>query len=146
MDSHEFSGEIVSYLDDNLEAYLRWMKQEGFLNNTVIMLYSDHGNHINFVLKESIYGYTELSNPFLFMSLPENVAGKFGDNLVRNENKMATHYDIHESTLHLIDKKGISNGTNFFKDVINSNRTCKSVGVVEECACKNQSSWLGLDW
>ena len=71
MDSHEFSGEIVSYLDANMEEYLRWLEKEGHLSNTVVMMYSDHGNHINFLLKESIYGYTELSNPFLFVLLPE---------------------------------------------------------------------------
>jgi hypothetical protein len=50
---------------------------------------------------------------------------------------MLTHYDIHESTLGLLGLKGVSNGTNFFKEKVDPNRTCKSAGVIEECACKN---------
>ena len=46
IDQHEPSGEIIKYVDKNLRDFLELTKKEMGLDESVIMLHSDHGLHM----------------------------------------------------------------------------------------------------
>lgn len=48
IDAHEGTGEALKYLDENLATFLAEMNDNGaFGDDTAIMLFSDHGLHMN---------------------------------------------------------------------------------------------------
>jgi arylsulfatase A-like enzyme len=65
MDGHEGTGEVISWMDDTLADFLgRRMKDH--LNDTIIIVLSDHGNHMNPLCVPACYpqvgfAYTDLS-------------------------------------------------------------------------------------
>ena len=59
----------LSYADDDLFDFLKWMKDEGHLEKTVLVLFSDHGSrHEN--LRGSLEGKMEERMPFLSITVP----------------------------------------------------------------------------
>jgi hypothetical protein len=48
IEAHEPSGEVISLVDADLEAHLRWMDESGALANTAIAIISDHGLHMGY--------------------------------------------------------------------------------------------------
>ena len=42
---HESTGELVKYIDDPLEKFLRDFYNQGNLKNTELLILSDHGAH-----------------------------------------------------------------------------------------------------
>ena len=43
---HEITGEVIAYLDDPLSDFLANIEQEGLIDDTVVVLFSDHGLHM----------------------------------------------------------------------------------------------------
>jgi Protein of unknown function (DUF229) len=71
--AHEFTGENHSFVDEIVEKYLRKLDEKGHLDNTVVYLYGDHGDHINFLLHNKVSGFSEKLNPALFVMLPKQI-------------------------------------------------------------------------
>lgn len=91
---HEFSGENSRFLDPELAKILNKFDEENLLDDTIVYIYSDHGDHIDFLMWNTVSGYSELMNPPLFMILPDHLAEKHHDNLVENEQRLITHYQL----------------------------------------------------
>ena len=68
------------------------MDEDGMLENTIIYLYSDHANHIDFLMLTTRSGFAEKMNPAFMMILPERIAEKYHNNLKANEQKLMSHY------------------------------------------------------
>lgn len=43
---HEGTGELIQTLDDPLSSFLEESTDSGLLDNTVVVLFSDHGLHM----------------------------------------------------------------------------------------------------
>lgn len=84
MDSHEFTGELSYYLDQHLPKFFESMLQEGLLDDSIVLLMSDHGNNANLFFKGTSSGKIELANPFFMMLLSENNSVKYGSMLTKN--------------------------------------------------------------
>lgn len=82
--AHEFTGENSRYTDIELAKVLNKMDEEKMLDNTIIYLYSDHANHIDFLMLMTRSGFAEKMNPAFMMILPEKVAEKHHDHLIAN--------------------------------------------------------------
>lgn len=48
-DSHEPTGQVLRYLDDNLHKYLLGLEEKGHLDDTILYIFGDHGNHYRLV-------------------------------------------------------------------------------------------------
>jgi membrane-anchored protein YejM (alkaline phosphatase superfamily) len=82
--AHEFSGENSRFLDPVLAEWLEKFDSEGLLDDTIVNLYSDHGDHIDFLMWKTKSGYSELMNPFMFIMVPDHIADEHHQNLEAN--------------------------------------------------------------
>lgn len=100
MDSHEGSGEVIKYDDDIYLNYLKWLEEEGFMKDTLILLYSDHG----FRMPGYLYGIfnfddynKEVYLPAVFMLIPTDIKGfeQIDHFMMENENKFMLPWDLY---------------------------------------------------
>lgn len=140
---HEGTTESGKYVDLELRKLLGNMDSRGEFNNTVVLFFSDHGNHLNRFVIETEPGHSELMNPFLFAMVPDWLDEKFGENLKKNQQKITTHFDIFESLWKLISKEEKHFGSldggaySFFHD-IGKDLTCKQKSITGTCRCVNK--------
>jgi len=129
--AHEFSGENSRYTDIELAKVLEKMDSEELLDNTIIYLYSDHANHINFLMLTTRSGYAEKMNPMFFMIMPAHVAEKHHENILWNQQKLMSHYQIFHNTVRYLgyDKttwdKNVLEKESIFYDRLPTDATCE---------------------
>lgn len=70
-EAHEASMEVIATLDPGLSSLLDWFYSTGALNNTVIIITSDHGSHMSLYYTFSSAGRLEHKMPELFMIYPK---------------------------------------------------------------------------
>ena len=140
-DSHEATGELIALMDEPLTKFLDDLLKNGDLKDTIIFLFSDHGNHMAMHL--TILPTDDLAiekiMPFFFLMLPkknksyqnDNLLDEFYVNLYKNQQSFVTCYDIHDTIIHIIfnemDKKKAPysiNGTSLFNRIDDKHRTC----------------------
>ena len=49
MESHEPSNQVLHYSDDVLLKYIKDLEESGYLEDTMLVFASDHGNHMNLI-------------------------------------------------------------------------------------------------
>ena len=90
--------------DEPLFQTLKWFKQSGYLNNTVLIIMSDHGmRYLGF--RDTLQGRFEDRMPFLFFVFPAWFSAKYPkamENLRRNKHKLTTVYDVHQTLKDLL--------------------------------------------
>ncbi|KAJ2304581.1 hypothetical protein IWW54_005356, partial [Coemansia sp. RSA 2705] len=152
LEGHEGTGEVLRTLDDALAAFLDDIWQSGELNNTVLMVGSDHGLHmgLNFAYLQN--GRIEHQNPFFAMSVPEHLYQYAGDYwaahgegqahpLALNEQRLTTPFEIHHTFRVLADWPQFSSNdwsrSLFYPQ--KKGRTCSEAGIgASFCMCKVQ--------
>ncbi|KAH3863198.1 uncharacterized protein LOC127866464 [Dreissena polymorpha] len=89
--------------DDLLLEFLQWMKSERNMDNTLLMVLSDHGFRIGGASLTHI-GRAENSNPFLMVHVPRNLKeDKTIDQiLTHNTKQLLTPYDIYQTVHDLL--------------------------------------------
>ncbi|CAG9825535.1 unnamed protein product [Phaedon cochleariae] len=138
--------------DGDYATLLKTLKDGGHLENTVLILMSDHGIRWG-AIRETFQGMMEERLPFVFMVLPEWYKYKYQkayQNLMINERRLTTPFDLHETLLDLLhpfnlteenlEASGTSNkrprGVSFFRS-ISKNRTCEEAGIASHwCTCQ----------
>ena len=146
--AHELTGENSRYLDQHLAHFLEEMDSAGHLDNTIVYIYSDHGDHINYVLADSVSGSIEKMNPFFFAMLPsEYLKGKnIEGNILENRHRMVTHFDMFRNDLIVMGKKadeGTEKGASLFFSLVDKGRSCESAKVRDNCKCHAEGSGSG---
>jgi len=81
--AHEFSTLNSWFTDPKLEKALRNLEKKGHLEDTIVWIYSDHGQHVNFI-QRSEAGRTKQMNPFMFVMIPKELDELIGSNLEHN--------------------------------------------------------------
>ncbi|CAG5127706.1 unnamed protein product [Candidula unifasciata] len=147
-----FSGELShdevnpsQYLDPDLLTFLTHFKAEGYLNNTLLILFGDHGSRKG-ILRRTLQGKIEERLPFMSMVFPESFRKKHRalyENLKRNAKGLTTPFDIHKTLLDVLDLPKVyqasqqkpDRGVSLFRS-IPENRTCHQAGVdTHWCTC-----------
>ena len=85
MDGHEFTGELLVYLDNLLPEFFETMRKEGLLDDSIVFVLSDHGNNSNLFFKGTTAGKNELANTFFMSLMSKNNADLYGKNMEKNE-------------------------------------------------------------
>lgn len=96
--SHEYQN-FLTYADDDIAEFLTWFKTSGQLDNTVLIVFSDHGSRIETVRNTPV-GRLEDRLPMLHLVLPKSLRSKhpeFHSILKENENRVATAFDVHQT-------------------------------------------------
>ena len=165
MDSHEATAELINLFDRPLVEFLDGLYKNGELKDTIVFLFSDHGNHMSPHLSLMPTDDLEMEKimPFFFILLPkknskyknEFFLDEYYDNLYKNQQSLSTCYDIHDTMIHIIFNEGdktkapySKNGTSLFNSINDKQRTCDDFPEIYEkrspgtltCNCiKNKS-------
>ncbi|XP_060065896.1 uncharacterized protein LOC132546203 [Ylistrum balloti] len=136
------SDNIVKEYDDVLTNFLENFIKDGHANNTVLIVFSDHGSRFGH-LRKSPVGRLEERLPAVFMVLPTNFsidAIEAVSNLNENARKLTTPYDVHETLLdilHQTQNRTINgtHGISLFSE-IPPDRDCRRAGISSHwCTC-----------
>ena len=134
----------IGYVDDDLESFLRTFQKEGFLKNTLLIIFGDHGIRFS-GLRKTIQGKLEERLPFISLTFPKWFYEKYPDlhkNLVHNSKVLTTPFDVYATFRHLLSypsyPSGITTGQSLFNKIDADNRTCENAGVEQHwCPCLN---------
>lgn len=118
---------------------LKKFDEEKLLDDTILYIYSDHGDHIDFLMWNTVSGYSELMNPPMFVMVPDHLAEKHHDNLTTNSQRLITHHQIFNNNIKYIEvtpsDRTLKGGYTLFYDTAPVKGTCESEHVFEDCKC-----------
>ncbi|KFD49357.1 hypothetical protein M513_09804 [Trichuris suis] len=140
---------MVELADGPTVEHLKFFQDNGFLNDTVFIVFSDHGARFS-SLRRTKQGKLEERNPFVSIILPPWFKEKFPtavSNLMKNGNRLTTPFDLHATLKSLLNfpppKVGnlSHRGISLFSEVPAS-RDCANAGIAPHwCSCL---SWKKL--
>jgi len=147
IDGHEWTNEVIKYMDDPLLKFLQNFEDKETENEktnnfkkTAIVILSDHGLHMNgpSIILNFDDVEKEMLLPVLNIMLPRNLADSYiGKALELNENRIIGGYDIHNIFKVLIGDKDLSKYGELPFKVMPDWRSCLNVGVPDyRCLCK----------
>lgn len=96
--SHD-SINLIGVADDDIKNWLDSLLISGLLNNTILILMSDHGNRFA-EIRNTLQGKLEERLPFFSFVFPESFKKKFpGEyrNFQTNVDRLTTPFDVHET-------------------------------------------------
>ena len=150
--SHDYLNN-AGLLDEVYHGFLKTIYKAGYLNNTILVLFSDHGMRFGEIVETS-QGYLEERLPFMFIVPPPGFKHKYPlayKNLYNNRDKLTTPFDIHATLEMVLEQKypneSKSHGGRTEKGIclfspISSRRTCVDADIpAHYCACQ---SWTQL--
>ena len=134
---------LLSIADKEIVRYLRSLKEENLLNETMFIMMGDHGARFG-EIRGKLQGKLEERLPMMSVTLPswfkERYADKF-ENFKQNTGIITSHLDFHATFLHLSSFNdhpptwNQSHGSTLFKP-LSRNRTCAQAGIPElYCPC-----------
>lgn len=160
--SHD-SLNLPRVADKPYADFIRKLHASNYLNNTVLLIASDHGLRYGHFLK-TYMGKLEERLPAMFMVFPPWVYEKYpeiGKNLRRNQHKLTTPFDIHETLIDIMHFRGsprpvgkvtgkngrwrLPRGISLMSE-IPEERTCKDAEILPHwCTCQNHRPILRND-
>ncbi|CAI4222045.1 unnamed protein product [Auanema sp. JU1783] len=142
---------LVQVEDDDLYKFLKNMNEEGYFDDSMVIIMADHGHRFA-KLRETQQGQLEERLPFVSVSLPakmrETTVGKqMQENLIRNKEKLSTPFDLHATLMDILytpilsDLTSVQSGKerslSLFRPIPES-RTCDTAGIEPHwCTCLN---------
>ncbi|XP_055635031.1 uncharacterized protein LOC129774949 [Toxorhynchites rutilus septentrionalis] len=149
-----FHGELshdsinqVGVADTDITNWLVELKQSGLLNNTILIMMSDHGNRFAEV-RNTLQGKQEERLPFFGFVFPEWFQKQYSEqyaNFRSNLNRLVTPFDVHETLQDVLNLQNMnakqrpthSRAISLFEE-IPSNRSCAEAYIEPHwCACLN---------
>uniref|UniRef100_A0A1B0ET90 Uncharacterized protein n=1 Tax=Lutzomyia longipalpis TaxID=7200 RepID=A0A1B0ET90_LUTLO len=145
--SHD-SINLVGVADDDFTAWLKELHSRSVLNNTLLIVMSDHGNRFAEV-RNTLQGKQEERLPFFAFVFPEWWKNKFPQaysNFKENTQRLVTPFDVHATLKDLLklqtddaraSRNEHSRGISLF-DRIPETRSCADAWIEPHwCACLN---------
>ncbi|XP_072394031.1 uncharacterized protein [Diabrotica undecimpunctata] len=133
--------------DDHYYSMIKYFKEHGYLNKTILFVMSDHGIRTG-KIRSTYQGMMEERLPLLYVYLPEWYKQRYQQqyrNLQQNSLRLTTPFDLYETFVHLLNiensdtKTGSSDksrGVSLLRK-ISKHRTCEDVGIVSHwCTCQ----------
>ncbi|XP_069997397.1 uncharacterized protein [Penaeus vannamei] len=141
---------LVSVADNDLLALLTSLRDQGHLNDTILVLMSDHGHRFT-TIRSTQQGKQEERLPFMALVLPQSVKDSYPSavgNVRVNVHRLTTPFDLHPTMQDILHFSGArlgqltERGISLFSQVPSS-RTCADAFVEPHwCACLN---WEPVD-
>ncbi|GFR60724.1 hypothetical protein ElyMa_003538900 [Elysia marginata] len=141
------SASLVGSADFAYVKFLRRFKEEGHFNNTVLILYSDHGYRFG-DMRDSYVGKVEERLPFFYIVFPRSFREKYPDivkNLNINSKRLTTPFDVYETLKDILYFDGVARkgslsdrGISLLREVP-AERTCEHAQILPHwCLCLEQ--------
>lgn len=143
IDGHEFTGELSEIVIDKwVRKMFDFLENENFLKNTIVRLFSDHGDHVNPIGYKTVSGKVERFNPMFFQMIPKKYKETYGKYMEGNVQKLIHHKDFFVADLGVMGIKEnpfkSKGGLNYMETEIPTGRTCKDIKLydpVKLCYC-----------
>ena len=127
--------------DNDLFDFLQEFKRKGHMDDTILIIFSDHGlRAANF--RETIQGKLEERLPFMSITLPPSLTKNHPEvyeALKHNSDVLTTHFDMHATLKHILNyprQPWNITGQSLFTHINQSARTCESAGIKDHwCPC-----------
>eukprot|EP00898_Chlorokybus_atmophyticus_P004661 jgi/Chlat1/5196/Chrsp33S05173 len=163
-EGHEGTGEIIGRLDPQIASFLQDFEASGHLNNTLVVIISDHGLHMRPLTVADAY-QTKLENylPLLHIVAPKYMlSASRATALLENTQALVGSFDIHATLLHVLRmsqlRSSICNnatlwprrleGKSLMAGLVEdreTGRTCRQAGINKSsCKCLNPYKLDGL--
>ncbi|XP_013402922.1 uncharacterized protein LOC106168430 [Lingula anatina] len=157
---HDEYGTRIQTLDPDLAKYVEVVSSQ---ENTITVLFSDHGNAYGRFVEQSIEGRLEVYHPFLYILIPEPVASQLGPKAVKNlkinQQRLVSIFDVHYMLRSLLPKKTPPSpqATALAKlfnipprgllDIVSANRTCDDIPRLPPslCICEGYETMVSND-
>ena len=154
LDGHEPTGEVLGYLDEEFYHFLHNFYSKAFLKDTIVIIFSDHGQHLNGPLyfTKSMDFFYERTLPILILIIPNEkrlYENNLYETLKNNQQVFITAYDIHETLINIVFGNDNNNyikfsskyGNSLFKKLNYKIRFCESSlfdSQIKLCNCKQK--------
>ena len=141
MDGHEDTSETISFLDYPLTNFLNELYNKNLLEDTSIFFVSDHGLHmprIHLLLSKEQFIH-DRSLPLLIMFYDDKNFILNNNQIMYNQQKFVTAYDIYETLLHICfgeEQFKNSNGKSLFSYIDESQRNCEKYYELKSSDCR----------
>nr|XP_002741805.1 PREDICTED: uncharacterized protein LOC100366885 [Saccoglossus kowalevskii] len=130
----------LGWADSDLQRYLKSLYEGGHLENTIHILFGDHGARYSDI-RNTMQGKLEERLPFMSVFIPKKLRDshpEMYEHLQANAEKLTTPFDIHATFKHILnysDDTVSGRGISLFKKIPLS-RTCEDAGVdTHWCTC-----------
>lgn len=133
----------VQVVDEDFLGFLQSLDSGGHLNNTLLILMSDHGARFQEV-RQTVQGKYEERMPYVGLRLPPEFAQRYPQaylNLRTNTARLTTPYDIHDTFQDILHYRAgrrahaTDRGISLFQE-IPLERSCAQAGIETHwCAC-----------
>ncbi|CAM4916368.1 unnamed protein product [Rotaria socialis] len=140
------SNNRLPHADDELFAFLQMMQKHGRLNDTMLIIMTDHGARFS-SLRKTHQGKLEERLPFMSIRMPPKFQDQYPTimrNLRLNSHRLTTPFDIHATFEHLFNFHSLSpyqsksNRSVSLFELVPENRTCAGADIEQHwCACLN---------
>lgn len=148
--THEYDN-LVQLADRDFMLFFKWMKDSGKLDNSVLIVMSDHGIMQRSV-KNTLGGRTENRMPLFAIVVPPHIKAKYPhipQNLRKNTKRLTTVYDAHETLVDILESdflrsqtvlnenEKLPRGISFFRE-IPEKRSCDDAAIPGDyCVCNS---------
>lgn len=99
---------LISVADEDVQKWLEELKTKNALNNTILMIFSDHGTQFEDI-RNILEGKIEERLPFFSFVFPEWFPKTYPEqyeNFKKNRNRLTTPFDIHETLRDILRLQG----------------------------------------
>lgn len=88
-------------LDEALMRTLQRLDTNGYLDNTLLVVFSDHGNRLKFFAYATEIGKLEKYWPYMSIRLPKSWSTtRYAQNARLNRDKLISFFDIYQTIRH----------------------------------------------
>jgi hypothetical protein len=120
-------------LDGELQGFFTRLEQSGILNNTVVLVFADHGLHSMRGVWPDLAREHEHRNPVFYALIGSRVQSRASmlHYLRKNRHRRLSSKDLHRALLHLASYTGSVDAAsvNIFTEEAAVNRTCRDASV-----------------
>ncbi|XP_031557266.1 uncharacterized protein LOC116293909 [Actinia tenebrosa] len=130
----------LSYGDLDVLSMLEKLKSRGNLNDTLLVIFGDHGSR-NDDVRNTMQGKLEERLPWLSISVPDWLESEYPDltaALANNEQIISSPFDVHTTLRHMLAYPEIPKAGSYHSLFTNlsRDRTCQDAGIDEHwCPC-----------
>ena len=133
--SHEYQN-FLTYGDNDFVDFLKWFKHSGYMNNSILVFFSDHGSRIE-KIRNTAVGRIEDRMPMLYMVIPPSLKAKYAhiDQALReNENRVITAHDVHQTLVDVLNQDYQKPTKSFFDNRARGISLFQEVPLGRSCA------------
>lgn len=143
---HEYPN-FLSYGDDDFQQFLKWLKDNGHLDDAILIFFSDHGARID-EIRNTYIGRIEVRMPIMHIVLPPKLKRKFpalAENLAINTERLSVPFDLHQTLVDILNNNFNEPTKLYVNDKLRgislfqplpSDRSCADAWIPENyCAC-----------